>query len=393
MNLPDGRLQIVRYVADEDGYRAEVFYEGEAQYDDVAPPAPGPPIPVAPYAPPPPVPPPAPVAPYVPPPPVPPPTPVTPYVPPPAPVVPIAPSAPIGPYTPPPPTGPYAPPPPIGPYAPPPPIAVTPIPSLPSRNSIVQNFPISLPVKAGSSGLIPLHHVDAVHHEETIHNVHGHTAPLHSRSHSLLPLHDSHQVEDIIQNSHALNPLSLSLHSDVHFASLPQHSFLPLHRTHHILEESLPLTHNGLVLIDSRFDHLGRHSITHPLSLQTENHFIQHHEVPFIDDISQPVARSIASPHPHIVSHSHGSTTLSPILPPQAFPVKQSSLILKHPTPHPHIISKAHPQARSVDALKKKVRRTLFYSDTKNENNRFTRESNFKEDTTARPDISEIVSS
>ena len=30
--LPDGRTQVVRYTADENGYRADVSYEGEAQY-------------------------------------------------------------------------------------------------------------------------------------------------------------------------------------------------------------------------------------------------------------------------------------------------------------------------------------------------------------------------
>ena len=34
MALPDGRLQKVIYVADENGYRADVSYEGEAQYQE-----------------------------------------------------------------------------------------------------------------------------------------------------------------------------------------------------------------------------------------------------------------------------------------------------------------------------------------------------------------------
>ena len=32
--LPDGRTQIVSYYADEDGYHADVKYEGVAQYPD-----------------------------------------------------------------------------------------------------------------------------------------------------------------------------------------------------------------------------------------------------------------------------------------------------------------------------------------------------------------------
>ena len=32
VNLPDGRVQIVNYVSDENGYRADVTYEGEPQY-------------------------------------------------------------------------------------------------------------------------------------------------------------------------------------------------------------------------------------------------------------------------------------------------------------------------------------------------------------------------
>lgn len=38
LNLPDGRVQIVNYVADENGYRADVTYEGEPVHP---PPPPG----------------------------------------------------------------------------------------------------------------------------------------------------------------------------------------------------------------------------------------------------------------------------------------------------------------------------------------------------------------
>jgi len=36
--LPDGRVQIVNYISDENGYRADVNYEGEPSYP---PPPPG----------------------------------------------------------------------------------------------------------------------------------------------------------------------------------------------------------------------------------------------------------------------------------------------------------------------------------------------------------------
>ena len=46
--LPDGRMQIVNYIADEQGYRADVQYEGEARHDQ---PNFAPPIPVGPVSP------------------------------------------------------------------------------------------------------------------------------------------------------------------------------------------------------------------------------------------------------------------------------------------------------------------------------------------------------
>ena len=39
MNLPDGRVQIVTYTADQNGYVADVKYEGTAQYPEYKPPA------------------------------------------------------------------------------------------------------------------------------------------------------------------------------------------------------------------------------------------------------------------------------------------------------------------------------------------------------------------
>jgi hypothetical protein len=40
--LPDGRIQVVTYQADENGYNAAVNYEGEARYDEQKPYAPAP---------------------------------------------------------------------------------------------------------------------------------------------------------------------------------------------------------------------------------------------------------------------------------------------------------------------------------------------------------------
>lgn len=44
--LPDGRMQIVNYIADENGYRADVQYEGEPRYDQPILPPQGVPHPI-----------------------------------------------------------------------------------------------------------------------------------------------------------------------------------------------------------------------------------------------------------------------------------------------------------------------------------------------------------